>query len=109
MKCPVCKEEVNEGENSCPHCKIIFTDFDDKIDNEEDKIAKGRTNADWLNSIANINLIISIIVSIITWVEFFDTTINWWGVVVIGAILLSGVTLFFLLKTVVDIYNKVKK
>lgn len=118
MKCPVCNEEVSELDESCPHCQINFADFE-KQNNKEEKSEKERTNADYLNTIANIIIVLSIISAIVLIlpslinlsyaINGYSTDFSAWLPAILGGIcLLSGVTLFFLLKTVVDIYRKVE-
>lgn len=77
---------------------------------------------------ANINIMLSIIGAILIWVNFSTmevtkesifknyssghytaTVINWYGVIGGIAVLIVGFTLFFLLKTIVDIYKEVEK
>lgn len=80
------------------------------------------TNADCLNAMATVNIILSIIGAIAIWVNFstieYTTTskyatpvteINWYGILGGIAVLIAGFTLFFLLKTIVDIYWEVEK
>ena len=69
-------------------------------------------NADALNFMAVINIIISIVGAITVWSNFGTTRYeetNWFGIIGGLAILIVGFTQFFLLKTVVDIYDKVDK
>lgn len=68
-------------------------------------------NADALNFMAVINIIISIVGAITVWSNFGETKYdetNWFGIIGGLAILIVGFTQFFLLKTVVDIYDKMK-
>lgn len=120
MKCPICKANVNELDEICPNCKTNFDDYEKGKQKfiEEPK----RTNADCLNFMANLNIILSIIGAIIIWVNFstieYKTTsryatpvteINWYGIFGGVGVLIVGFTLFFLLKTVADIYWEVEK
>lgn len=139
VKCPVCKKEISELDESCPYCHTIFDDMtesDDmteeiseterKTENYEKEIYdKKRTNADCLNFIANINIILSIIGAILIWVNFgtaeithkstyfsngyTETIANWYGIFGGVAVLIAGFTLYFLLKTIVDIYWETEK
>lgn len=67
-------------------------------------------NAKWLDRMAEINLFITIIATPYFFYKGFmdlDAEINININILIGlGILMSGLTLFFLLETVVDIYNK---
>ncbi len=126
MKCPICKEKINELDEVCSNCKTNFDEYEEY----ERKYVKEfkNTNADKLNIMANINIILSIIGAIVIWVKFSklevvtqstyknyssgyytDTVINWYGIAGGIAILIAGFTLFFLLKTIVDIYWEVER
>ncbi len=68
-----------------------------------------RTHADRLSIMANINLLLSIIGAILILCNFSVTSydkLNWYGILSGFAVLFCGYTIFLLLKTVVDIYNK---
>ena len=66
------------------------------------------SNADKLGVIAIINIIITIIASVI--VPLTDgNSFNWIGILIVGGIILSGFTLYYLLKTIIDIYYEVEK
>lgn len=88
-----------------------------QLSNEEikhnDKNVKKKTNADWLEIISYINVIISIIGAIYAFIELSETGYsfepNIMSISITVGILLVGFTLFFLLKTIVDIYKKVEK
>lgn len=120
MRCPVCKEKVNELDEVCPNCKTNFDEYEE----HEKKYTKEfkNTNADRLNFMAYINLVLSIVGAIAIWVNFSTieykatskyatsiTEINWYGIFGGIGILIVGFTLFFLLKTVADIYWEVGK
>lgn len=141
VKCPVCKKEINELDESCPYCHIIFDDMIDEDFQETEELieeikeennqAENNTkdlsicNADKLNIMANVNIIISIVGAFLLWCNFStieitkkytytsgtytDTVINWYGILGGVGILIAGFTLFFLLKTVADIYWEVEK
>lgn len=77
-------------------------------------------NASYLNVMANLNLILSIIGSIIIFIKFSiikdmsiygleHNSINWIGIISGLGVLIGGFTLFFLLETIVDIYWEVEK
>lgn len=123
MKCPVCKEKINELDEVCPNCKTKFDDYERKYGKREES-----TNANRLNVMANINIILSIIGAIAIWANFStlevmtqstyknyssgyytDTVINWYGILGGLGVLIVGFTLFFLLKTIADIYWEVEK
>lgn len=114
MKCPVCKMNVNELAEVCPNCKTNFEDY------EAGK--PKRSNATCLNFMANVNIVVSIIGAICIWINFStievvkngyiigtytEKTINWYGIIGGIAILIAGFTVFFLLKTIIDIYDEV--
>lgn len=136
VKCPVCAKDINELDESCPYCHIVFddmieeenstleerTDVNSEIHKEENNNEKTITNAKCLNFMANINIILSIIGAIVIWVNFstieYKTTskyatpvteVNWYGIFGGIGMLIIGFTLFFLLKTIVDIYWKEEK
>lgn len=140
IKCPVCRKEINELDESCPHCHIKFEDMEDEVSEvieqlQEDEAVESenlnnteeekRTNADYLSVMANVNIILSIIGAIAIWCNFgtteeihkgtylsssyTETVANWFGIIGGIAVLITGFTLFFLLKTIVDIYRKVEK
>lgn len=128
IRCPVCKKEISELDESCPYCHINLIDV---AENDEEKRKtiethdREITSADCLNIMANLNLILSIISAIIIWFCFStteitknytyisgtytDKVINWYGIFGGIAILFTGFTLFFLLKTIVGIYYEVEK
>lgn len=113
MKCPVCGIKINVLDNKCPNCKTDLEQYEKN---------KSSNNAKYLGIFANINLIISIIASIYVWFNYSiiiiekksdilikttsETIINWFGILGGFGILISGLTLYFLLKTVIDIYNR---
>lgn len=121
MKCPICKEMVNELDDVCPNCKTNFDEYESYKIKTTDK----RSYADCLNFMANANIVLSIIGAICIWLNFStievvknfnyisgtytDTVINWYGIIGGIAVLIAGITIFFLLKTVVDIYWEVEK
>lgn len=128
IKCPVCKKEISELDEKCPYCHINLDGVIEDV--EEPKIITGTndrriTSADCLNVMANINLILSIMSSIAIWFYFSTTeitknytyisgtytekVINWYGILGGVAILFTGFTIYFLLKTIVDIYYEVKR
>lgn len=70
-------------------------------------------NAKWLDRMAEINLFITIIATSYFFYKGFmdlnaEINININILIGLGA-LMSGLTLFFLLETVVDIYNKINE
>lgn len=118
MKCPICKANVNELADFCPNCKTNFDEYE-KYSKKHRKEGS-RINADVLDFVANLNIVLTVISSIIIWFKFstietvskYGTTtteMNWYGIAGGFVILISGFTLFFLLKTVVDIYWEVEK
>lgn len=79
-----------------------------------------KTNADYLKIMANIILILSIIVtgililpsliSLSAIINGYSTDTNTWSSIMLGIItLVSGFSVFFLFRTVADIYRKVEK
>lgn len=143
IKCPICRKEISELDESCPYCNTNFSELDEnnqevkevyreknrnnakKINSSSNEREHDRTNADNLNFMANINIILSIIGAILIWINFGTTEItrkstyfssgytenvaNWYGIFGGIAVLIAGFTLFFLLKTIVDIYWEVEK
>lgn len=128
VECPVCKKEISELDESCPYCHINLIDMAEDSEEKRKTIEihdRGIASADCLNIMANLNLILSIISAIIIWFCFStteitknytyisgtytDKVINWYGILGGVAILFTGFTLFFLLKTIVDIYYEVEK
>jgi len=122
MRCPICKEKVNELEDVCPNCKTNFEEYE-KEKRKFREVSDGN-NAERLNVMAYINLILSIIGAICIWINFskievlgkYDyitgeysktTQTNWYGIFGGIGVIIAGLTLFFLLKTIVDIYWKV--
>lgn len=118
MKCPVCKSKINELDEICPNCKTNFDSYEkEKIKFRE---KERKTNADYLSIFSVINLIITIVGSIIIWINFSttkivkeysyisgsytETVVNWYGIAGGFVILISGFTIFFLLRTIIDIY-----
>lgn len=120
IKCPVCKKKISELDERCPYCHINLDDITEDVEE-----SKRITSADCLNVMANINIILSIIGAILIWVNFGTTEIthkgtyfssgytenvaNWYGIFGGIVILIAGFTLFFLLKTIVDIYWEVER
>ena len=100
MKCPICNEKVSRDVAFCPNCKTNLE-------------ANERTNADKLEIFAYINIVIAIISAIIVWVKFSfisvngKDVINWFGILGGAGIVISGLTLFYLLRTIVDIFNEI--
>lgn len=114
IKCPVCRKEVSELDESCPHCGITFDDTAIREEYEDENIENvSFDNAKCLNVMAYINIVLSIIAAILIWINFslskITDEINLLGIFGGVAILIAGFTLFFLLRTIVDIYRKVKK
>lgn len=121
MKCPVCKENVNELNDTCPNCKTNFDEYEEHAKKHEKEVKS--TNADRLNIMANISIAMSIIGAIamlfcFSTIEitrkstygsgyYTDTVINWWGIIGAFSMIFVGFMIFFLLKTIVDIYDKV--
>lgn len=78
-----------------------------------------KEHVDGLNIFAAINLIISIISAVYIWVNFSvtntaysyssytTTTINWSGIIAGAGVLLGGLTLYYTLSTIADIYERV--
>lgn len=119
MECPVCKTKVKVLDEYCPNCKTNFEEYEKNYKKEK------KTNADFLSYIANIDLTLSIIGSIFIWLNFSTkevgekgnyilvsytkTAVNWYGIIGGFGFLIAGFSLFFLLKTIKDIYYQVKK
>jgi len=66
-----------------------------------------------MQNVAFINIVLSIIATILIWINFsvskITDEINLLGITGGIAVLITGFTLFFLLRTIVDIYRKVEK
>lgn len=141
VECPKCKKEISELDEKCPYCNTEFEDMKNEV-SEVTKVLKQITkenecdiedctqhtsvcNAQCLNVMAYINIILSIIGAIFVWCNFStieiqgkysyilekyttSTEINWYGIAGGFGVLIAGFTLFFLLKTIIDIYWKVK-
>lgn len=91
-------EEENEKSNMC---------------NQKEHIMENATHVNALNVIAYINLVLSMIGAIFVLINYSksDITDEFSIVGICGAIaiIIAGLTLFFLFKTIVDIYWKVEK
>lgn len=114
VKCPKCGGEVEEWSNECPYCKINLEKY-----NKGETI--NRNNAYWLNILAIINIVLSIIASITIFINYStmeviedydyisgtytETVINWIGIIGGIAVLITGFTIYFTLKTIIDIHN----
>lgn len=114
MKCPKCGKEVEEWASKCPYCKINFEKY------EQGEIFV-KNNAYWLKIFAIVNIVLSIIASIIIFVNYStidvikeydyisgtytETVINWIGIIGGIAVLIMGFTIYFTLRTIVDIHN----
>ena len=108
VTCPKCGKEVEEWRAECPYCKINFEKYEK---NSGSNYIEDKTNAYYLNILAIINLVISIIGAIFILANYYKDyydNVNWIGIIGGVAILIGGFTIFFLLKTVIDIFNKVK-
>lgn len=108
VKCPKCGKEVEEWRAECPYCKVNFEKYDQ--DNRDDYV-EDKNNAYYLNILSIVNLVISIVGAILIWINYYKDyydDINWIGIAGGIAVLIGGFTLFFLLRTIIDIYNKVK-
>ena len=66
-------------------------------------------NADYLEKMAYVNVILFVIGAIYVIANSFVDEVNWIGIAIGIATLIVGFTLFFLLRTIVDIYRKVEK
>lgn len=117
MKCPICKEKVSELESICPNCKTNLNEYEKSRSNRH--IIEG-TNAHKLSIMANINLIACIITSIILIVPnlldlsamingISSNNSSWITIILSLGTLIIGFTVYFLLKTIGDIYYKVEK
>lgn len=118
VKCPKCGREVDEWENECPYCKTNF----EKYNRGE---TSNRNHAYWLNIFAIINIVLCIIASIIIFINFStseivtdysyisgsttETVINWVGIIGGISVLILGLTQYFILETIIDIYDMVEE
>ena len=104
VECPNCKNLIEDDSKQCLYCK---TNFDEEKTYENDK--KDFSNADILNIFSYVGLIITIIVGIILSIDaFIQDRFNLYFLLGGISILFSGFILFFLLKTIVDIYDKIE-
>lgn len=104
MTCTKCNNEISELDEKCPYCGEKFED-----ESKTSKTDSIKTYADRLNTVANVNMILSVVAAMIIWFNLGINQyeeLNWYGIVGGITILFGGYTLFLLLKTVVDIYNK---
>lgn len=103
MECPNCKKEIEDWRAECPNCKINIEKYNEGKRQQFNKVE----NATFLNIFAYIDIIVSIIGTILIWINYSisDITkeINIIGIATGLAVLIGGFTLFFLLKTIVDI------
>lgn len=107
MKCTNCGKEIEDWRAECPYCKMNF-----------EKNKQSSSNAKYLNIMANINLVIciigaiSIIISSIIYAneEYLEITeIIWIPLAIAISLTIGGFTIFFLLRTIIDVYRKVEK
>ena len=108
VKCPKCGKDVEEWRAECPYCKINFEKYNRESGGN---YVVNKDNAYYLNIFSIINLVISVVGAILVWTNFYkdyNDNINWIGIIGGVAILIGGFTLFFLLKTIVDIFYKIK-
>lgn len=100
MKCPVCKKEISELDEICPNCKTNFDDYERNKKGHTKEVYEGKVNADYLNIMAFINIILTFIGAIAICIY----NISILTIITAIGILIAGFTLFFLLRTIVDIY-----
>ena len=99
VKCPKCGKEVEEWRAECPYCRINFEKYnqDSRNDNLE-----SRNNAYYLK------IVFIMIIKLDNYYKDYYDNINWIGIIGGIAVLIGGLTLFFLLRTITDIYYKVR-
>lgn len=115
MKCPKCGNKVDDWENECPYCKTNF----EKYDRGE---TSKRNHSFWLNVLAIINIILCIMASIVIFINYSTTSnydyitgtsteieINWVGIIGGIAVLITGLTVYFTLETIIDIHDMTEK
>lgn len=83
---------------------------EEEIQQNNNNAEKTRTkNADYLEKMAYVNVVLFVIGAIYVIANSFVDEVNWIGIATGIAALIVGFTLFFLLRTIVDIYRKVEK
>lgn len=118
VKCPKCGREVEEWAGKCPYCKTNF----EKYNRGE---TSNRNHAYWLNIFAIINIVLCIIASIVIFINFSTSEIvtdysyisgstteavtNWVGIIGGISVLILGLTQYFILETIIDIYDMVEE
>ncbi len=78
-------------------------------ENNKDEEKTKTKNADYLEKMAYVNVILFVIGAIYVIANSFVDEMNLIGITIGIATLIVGFTLFFLLRTIVDIYRKVEK
>ena len=113
VTCKHCGKEVESWRTYCPNCnKKIRSDSE----------IKSNLHTISLNICANLMLILGILSTIAIFINFstikvlkssstlytpiYDTQINWYGILGGIGMLLATFTVYYLCKTVIDIYNK---
>lgn len=111
MVCPKCKvnleiHHIQSGE--CPFCGYKFEGRIIKEENEKSKANIGQIHSKRLEIMANINIILSVISAVVVLTSYYSEYygLNIYVIGIVIAILLFGITQYYLLKTIVDIYNK---
>lgn len=87
----------------------------EQLENEEEQniyddsqTRRRLTNADYLDIFSYINLVLFIIGALYVIINSFSDEINFTGIIIGVICLATGITLFLLLKTIVDIYRKIE-
>ncbi|MDR0979508.1 MAG: hypothetical protein LBL91_06315 [Lachnospiraceae bacterium] len=93
MKCHVCSKETDSPNGICKECKKIFDNYTQNT-YESKEYSKHP-----LRIMAYINLFLVIVSTIWTLANV--------SVLIAGGILISGLTLYFFLTTIVDIYEEI--
>lgn len=114
MVCPNCKVEVKDElikNGKCPFCEYKLQENMARETSEKIKMHIGDIHAKRLNMMANVNIVLSIIGAMIVLVSYFSEyySLNIYVISIAIGILIFGFTQYYLLKTVVDIYNKEKR
>lgn len=97
--CPSCNRKIEDWRGECPYCR-------NKTDGNNN--GKTFTNAQCLNIIASIYLVITILSIAAIFILIINGAENTFlHIIMAFSILFFGLTIYFLLKTIVDIFNKV--
>lgn len=98
MKCPTCNEEVNELDQKCPKCGLIFEEYEEEIKSEEEKQTNDARSKTLFLNLINILQLIGFV--IMMFVQINDEEIMQ-GVIY----LVIGIVLFAFIKGFINIID----